>query len=71
MYKRITNRISRVERLARLIDDIMGEAQNEPENTSDDKIDRAIRINALDDLDRIANSLETIAKDCDRRGYYS
>ena len=62
MYKRVTNRISRVERLARLIDDIMGEAQNEPENIPDDKIDRAIRINALDDLDRIANSLETIAK---------
>ncbi len=33
MYRPIVNRINRVERLARLIDDIMGEAQNEPENT--------------------------------------
>ena len=64
MYRRMINRVSRVERLAHLIDDIMGEAQNEPENTPDDKIDRAIRLNALDDLDRIAAALEAIA---DRR----
>ena len=61
MYHRMINRVSRVERLAHLIDDIMGEAQNEPENTPDGKIDRAIRLNALDDLDRIAASLEAIA----------
>lgn len=61
MYKRVINRISRVERLARLIDDIMGEAQNDPEGVPDDKIDRAIRINALDDLDRIAQGIEAIA----------
>ena len=61
MYRRMINGVSRVERLAHLIDDIMGEAQNEPENIPDDKIDRAIRLNALDDLDRIAAALETIA----------
>lgn len=62
MHKRVINRINRVERLARLIDDIMGEAQNDPEGTPDDKIDRAIRINALDDLDRIAQGVELIAE---------
>ena len=53
--------------MARLIDDIMGEAQNEPENTPGDKIDRAIRINALDDLDRIAQALEQIADNARHR----
>lgn len=62
MYTGIVNRIGRVERLARLIDDIMGEAQNEPENTPDEKIDRAIRLKALDDLDRIAQATELIAE---------
>lgn len=58
----VVNRIGRVERLARLIDDIMGEAQNGPENTTDEKIDRAIRLKALDDLDRIAQATELIAE---------
>ena len=63
MYRRIINRTSRIERLARLIDDIMGEAQNEVKNTPAEDIDRAIRLHALDDLDRIASSLERIADD--------
>lgn len=67
MYKRFVNRVGRVERLARLIDDIMGEAQNEPENIPVDKIDRAIRLNALDDLDRIAQGIERIADSINRR----
>lgn len=61
MYKRLTNRVARVERLARLIDDIMGEAQNEPVDTPTEKLNFAIKLNALDDLDRIAQGIEIIA----------
>ena len=67
MYKRFVNRVGRVERLARTIDDILGEAQNEPENTPVDKIDRAIRLNVLDDLDRIAQGIEMIADSINKR----
>ena len=62
MYRSIINRTSRIERLAHLIDDIMGEAQNEVKNTPADDFDRAIRLHALDDLDRLVVALEKIAE---------
>lgn len=64
------NRTSRYESIAREVNDILGEAGHNLETVTPEEFDRAVKVLDLRLHERIANSLETIAKSCDRRGYY-